>query len=51
MDTSTTAPHAATAGEPGLAAEVRESLLLLGVSIAVTAAVTVGAQAALAFLG
>ena len=39
------------AAEAGLAAEVRESLLLLGLSVAITAAVTVGAQAALFFLG
>jgi hypothetical protein len=55
MDSRTTHPHddrppAATA-EAGLGAEVRESLLLLGVSIAVTATVTVAAQAALTLLG
>ena len=32
-------------------AEVRESLLLLGLSVAVTAAVTVAAQATLTLLG
>ena len=36
---------------PGFAAEVRESLLLLGLSVAVTAAVTVAAQATLTLFG
>jgi hypothetical protein len=49
METSTT--YDGAGAEPGLAAELRESLLLLGVSVAVTAVVTVGAQAALFFLG
>jgi hypothetical protein len=52
MDTSTThAGRGDTAADPGLGAELRESLLLLSISIAVTAAVTVTAQAAAAFLG
>jgi hypothetical protein len=52
MYTCTTHPgRGEAAGEPGLGAELRESLLLLSVSIAVTAAVTVTAQAAAALLG
>jgi hypothetical protein len=41
----------AAATDPGLGAEVRESVLLLGLSVAVTAAVTIGAHAALSLLG
>jgi hypothetical protein len=37
--------------DAGLGAEVRESFVLLGVSIGITAAVTIAAQAALALLG
>jgi hypothetical protein len=37
--------------DEGLAAEVRESFMLLGVSIGLTAAVTVFAQFALTLLG
>ncbi|MDX6199163.1 MAG: hypothetical protein QOJ79_2314 [Actinomycetota bacterium] len=37
--------------DSGLGAEVRESFLLLGISIGITAAVTVAAQAALSLLG
>ena len=36
---------------PGLGAEVRQSLLLLGISIGITAVVTVAAQATLSLLG
>ena len=36
---------------PGLGAEVRQSLLLLGISIGITAFVTVAAQAAISLLG
>jgi hypothetical protein len=36
---------------PGLGAELRESLVLLGISIGVTAAVTLAAQATLSLLG
>ena len=48
MDSTTT--HAPE-DSPGIGAEVRESLLLLGLSVAVTAAVTVAAQATLTLLG
>jgi hypothetical protein len=41
----------ARASDPGLAKEVRQSLLLLTVSVAVTAAVTVAAQATVSLLG
>jgi hypothetical protein len=37
--------------DPGLGAELRASLLLLGISIGVTAAVTVAAQVTLSLLG
>ena len=36
---------------PGLGAEVRESLLLLGFAVGVTVGLTTAAQAALALLG
>lgn len=42
---------AARDNRSGIGAEVRESLLLLSVSVAVTAAVTIAAQAALNLLG
>ena len=44
------AVHAADDDE-GLGAEVRESFMLLGVSVGITAAVTVFAQFALTLLG
>ena len=46
---SNAAPH--VDDDNGLGAEVRESFVLLGVSIGITAAVTIAAQAALALLG
>jgi hypothetical protein len=50
MDSSTT--HAPDDVQPaGLGAELRESLLLLGVSVGLTAAVTIAAQATRALLG
>jgi hypothetical protein len=48
MDSSPAPTHA---DEASIGAEVRESVLLLGLSIGVTAAVTVAAQAALHLLG
>ena len=53
MDSSTTrtpGSHDAGTADGSLGAEVRESLLLLGISVAVTAAVTLAAQATLFFL-
>ena len=54
MDSSTTRTPGGTAdtsaADGSLGAEVRESLLLLGISVAVTAAVTLAAQATLFFL-
>ena len=54
MDSSTTRTNGGTAeagtADGSLGAEVRESLLLLGISVAVTAAVTLAAQATLLFL-
>jgi hypothetical protein len=50
MDSSTHAGQVSEEG-PGLGAELRESLLLLGISVAVTAAVTIGAQVTLSLLG
>ncbi len=47
---STATTHAPD-DSPGIGAEVRESLLLLGLSVAVTAAVTVAAQATVSLLG
>ena len=59
MDTQTLvppgdAPHSpppAPRTETGLAAELRESLLLLGFAVGVTVGLTTAAQAALALLG
>ena len=56
MDSSTTRrtdgrPADGGAADGSLGAEVRESLLLLGIAVAVTAAVTFAAQATLFFLG
>ena len=65
MDTSTltppdqTSPHTSPPAAPsrsggrrtGLAAEVRESLLLLGFAVVTTVGLTTAAQAALALLG
>jgi hypothetical protein len=62
MDTSTLAPPAEAEPAPcdappvpearsGLAAEVRESLMLLGFAVGVTVGLTTAAQAALALLG
>jgi hypothetical protein len=48
MDSTTARP---TDDDSGLGAELRESLVLLGVSVAVTAAVTIAAQATLTLLG
>ena len=49
------APHSSPSDSPlrrnGLAAEVRESLLLLGFAVGVTVGLTTAAQAALALLG
>jgi hypothetical protein len=47
MDSTTARP---ADDDAGLGAEVRESLLLLGVCMGITAAVTVAAQATLSFL-
>lgn len=44
------APTAEWADGPGLGAELRESVLLLTVSVGLTALVTVAAQATAAFL-
>ena len=59
MDTSSTAPPSAPTAlsarpgpeGPSLGAEVRQSLLLLAVSIGVTAGVTVAARVTLDLLG
>jgi hypothetical protein len=52
MDSSTTANAVQVSEDgPGLGAELRESLLLLGISVAITAAVTIGAQVTLSLLG
>ena len=54
MDTTTPsqqAPHTAPHPSPGLGAELRESLLLLGCAVAVTVGITTAAQAALSVLG
>jgi hypothetical protein len=48
MDSTTARP---ADDDSGLGAELRESLVLLGVSVAVTAAVTIAAQATLTLLG
>ena len=48
MDSNTARP---ADDDSGLGAEVRESFMLLGVSIGITAAVTVFAQFALTLLG
>jgi len=52
MDTTRTsdAPHTPPPG-PGLGAELRESLVLLGCAVAVTVGLTTVAQAALTVLG
>ena len=47
MDSITARPE----DDEGLGAEVRESFVLLGVAIGITAAVTVAAQATLSLLG
>jgi hypothetical protein len=44
-------PPSRRSPETGLAAEVRESLLLLGFAVGVTVGLTTAAQAALALLG
>lgn len=52
ISTRTDAPPAPTSPPaPGLGAEVRESLLLLGFALAVTVGLTTVAQAALSALG
>ncbi|MCU1591722.1 MAG: hypothetical protein JWP11_2978 [Frankiales bacterium] len=51
MDRTTTHALQTSDDGPGLGAELRESLLLLGISVALTAAVTIGAQATLSLLG
>ena len=60
MTTTTVAPDtrpdstqddATTPRTPGLGAELRESLLLLGFAVGVTVGLTTAAQAALALLG
>ena len=60
MTTSTVAPdtrpdathdQAPASGTPGLGAELRESLLLLGFAVGVTVGLTTAAQAALTLLG
>lgn len=48
--TSPGAPHSAPP-TPGLGAELRESLVLLGCAVAVTVGLTTAAQAALTVLG
>jgi hypothetical protein len=52
-DTSPDATHDETPAPqtPGLGAELRESLLLLGFAVGVTVGLTTAAQAALALLG
>ena len=52
-DTRPDTPHddAAASRVPGLGAELRESLLLLGFAVGVTVGLTTAAQAALALLG
>ena len=52
-DTRPDTPHddAPPARVPGLGAELRESLLLLGFAVGVTVGLTTAAQAALALLG
>jgi hypothetical protein len=47
----TTSEPARPAPSPGLGAELRESLLLLGFAVGVTVGLTTAAQAALALLG
>ena len=47
----TTPADAAPQRTPGLGAELRESLLLLGFAVGVTVGLTTAAQAALALLG
>jgi len=55
--TTTVTPDSRTSDEtpasraPGLGAELRESLLLLGFAVGVTVGLTTAAQAALALLG
>ena len=51
MDSTSTAPPAQAGAQGDLGRELRQSLLLLGISVAVTAVVTVGAQAAASLLG
>ena len=56
MDTASPAPPRAPhtpppAPSPGLGAELRESLVLLGCAVAVTVGLTTAAQAALSALG
>lgn len=54
MDTSTPEAPTRTAADreaPGLGAELRESLVLLGCAVAVTVGLTTAAQAALSALG
>ena len=51
MDTPTTQPDASPQRtSPGLGAELRESLALLGCAVAVTVGITTAAQAALTVL-
>ena len=52
MDSTRTTPPAQIASSPGdLGRELRQSLVLLGISVAVTAFVTVAAQATVSLLG
>ncbi len=47
----TTSPASEDAEGPGLLAELRESVLLLGIAVTVTLGVTAAAQAMVAFVG
>ena len=51
MDSTSASTPAPVAQQGDLGRELRQSLVLLGISVAVTAVVTVGAQAAASLLG
>ena len=51
MDSTSTSTSAQASAPGDLGRELRQSLLLLGISVAVTAVVTVAAQATVSLLG